>query len=191
MFYRLRDFPKARTRQYPSSNDLGIRSRALKLCSEHFEAVRERFGALDQRRIRRRRRRRRRRGIGILVDQLVGEQQRGEQELARFRQRPEAGERLATLAVDEARGGAEILLLALAARHLVGAACDIEVDQRGHQTAASRISSSSSSTTSRTLARNSSSRPALAGVRDESAFWTRSMARSALSRAAERPPSSI
>ena len=109
---------EARTGQYPSRSDLGVRGLGLKCVGKRFEARGERFGLVGQRRVGRRRAGRR--GIGSLVDQLVGEQQRGEQELARFGQGAEPGQRLAALAVDQPRGGAQILFLALAARDLIG-----------------------------------------------------------------------
>jgi hypothetical protein len=122
--YRLRDFPKARTRQCPSPSDLRIRRFILKLCSERFEAVGERFCAFDKRRIRHSR-------SGCfrsLLDQLVGEEQRCEEELAGFAQRPESREGFAALTVDEARGGAEILLFSLSTGNLINAANYRNVD---------------------------------------------------------------
>ena len=70
MFYRLRDFPKARTRQYPSPPDLRIRRLILKLHGERFQTASKRFGALDESGVRFSRRDR----VGSFLDQLVGEE---------------------------------------------------------------------------------------------------------------------
>src|SRR5206468_9756588 len=94
------------------------------------------------------------------LDQLVGQKQRREKKLARFAQRAEACDGFAALGVDQTRGGTEAILLALPASDRIDAPGDRKVDHGRHQAAASRISPSSSSTTSRTLARNSSSRAA-------------------------------
>src|SRR6185295_6363514 len=181
---------KARTGQYPSSANLGVGSLALKGVGERFEPGSQRLGVARQLRVRSNRRWPLRR-FGTLLDDLVGQQQSGKQELARFGQCAETGERFAALAIDEASGGAQILLLALAASDLVSPAGDRNVDQGGHQAAASRISWSSSATASRTRARSSSSRPSLTGGRSASARSIRSRARSARSRAVESGASSM
>src|SRR6185295_9537473 len=135
-------------RAVPVDPYLGDGRVILKLLGERLEAPGERFGALHQRRVRAGRLGgRRRHDVRAAFHQLVGQEQRGEQELARFAKRAEPGQRFAALAVDEPRRGPQGLLLALAAGDLVGAPGDIEVDHRRHQAAASRISSSSSSTT--------------------------------------------
>src|SRR5947209_17998884 len=136
----------------------------LKGLRKRLEARSERFGAANELWIRFGRGRDRSGGARFLIDELVGEEKPGEQELARFGQGAATGQRFPALAGEQARGGFEILLLAFAAGDLIGSPGDSDVDHRGHQTAACRISSSSSSTTSRTLARSSLS-PAGAGWR--------------------------
>src|SRR4051794_4380340 len=181
---------KARTGQYPSSANLGACALALKGVGERFEAGGERFDAARKFRIGCRGRLRL--GyLGALLDDLVGQQQRREEELARFGQRAEPGERLAALAVDQTPGGTQILFLALSASDLIGAAGDRQVDHRRHQTAASRISWSSSATASRTRARSASSRPLSGCGRSASARSIRSKARSARSTAVESDASSM
>jgi len=135
MFYRLRDFPKARTWQYPSSPHLGIHGLRLKLRREHFELVGERLGSLDERWVGRRRSRGDC-GLGALVDQLVGKKERCEKKLARFRQRSQPSEGFPAFSVNEARCGSKIVLFPIAARDLVAAPSDVEIDEGGHQAAA-------------------------------------------------------
>src|SRR5688500_9349904 len=88
IFNRLRDF-EATYRAVPVSLYLGVLAFALKGVGEGFEAPSERLGALREARVENG-------GFGgALIDQLVGQQQRSEQQLARFRHGAEAGEGLA------------------------------------------------------------------------------------------------
>ncbi len=103
--YRLRDFPKARTGQYPSQTEISSGGGMLKGLRKRFEPRGERFGAADMLGIGFSRSGGRRSRFGLLVDQLVGEQKPGEQELPRFGQGAEARQRLAALGVEQARGG--------------------------------------------------------------------------------------
>ena len=158
-YNRLRDFPKARTGQCPSRSYLrDSRPRAQVPSASDFEALGERFGAADERRI----------GTGgtrraqplpAFVDQLVGEQQRTRTGTAATSDKvpsPASASRL----LPSTRRAAARRLSSSPSRHATWYVRpgDRDVDHRGHQAAASRISSSSSSTTSRTLARSSSSR---------------------------------
>src|SRR4029078_12868560 len=79
-------FSEGSYRAVPVEFYLGIRRRILKLRRKRLEVAGQPLGALDQHGIGAGRfgRRRVRGSIGLALDHLVGEQQRGEQELARF-----------------------------------------------------------------------------------------------------------
>jgi len=124
---------KARTGQYPSRSDLGARALALKSVRKRLEPAGKRFGAAGELGVRFcRGGRGRRRRLGPLLDDLVSQEQRREQKLARFGQSPEPGQRLTALGIDQARGGVEAFLFAIPARHGIDPAGDRQVDQRGH-----------------------------------------------------------
>ena len=131
------------------------------VCGKRFEAERESFGASDgEFRVRPGPARRppgvcrsagrpeaaKRTGIGAIPTACRG---------------PASASRL--LPSTRRAAAAQIFFFAFTARDLIGASGDGEVDHRRHQTAASRISWSSSATASRTLARSSSSRAAAGG----------------------------
>src|SRR5436190_11994001 len=141
-------------RAVPVGTYLGADARFLKGIGERFEPFGEPLRPFDQFVVR---------ALGNLklatVDDLVGKQQRGEQQLARFAQCAEARQRLATLGVDQGAGRAQRLFLAVAAGDLVGAAGDGEFDLR-HQRPASRMMSSSSAKAPATFSRRPLSRSA-------------------------------
>src|SRR5205085_930150 len=85
-------------RAVPVEPYLSVRALALKGLGERFEASRERFGARGERWVRFRGRGGFSR-FGAFFNDLVGEQQCGEQELPGFGQGAEAGQRLARLGV--------------------------------------------------------------------------------------------
>ncbi len=124
----LRDV-QASYRAVPVDPYLGVRRLILKRLGERLEAACQPLGARGK--------------LGVwscrlhgcwgaptiaLLDQLVGEQQPGEQQLASLRQRPKAADRLAALGIDKAGRGPEGLLLAASAGDAVGAPGDDEID---------------------------------------------------------------
>ena len=122
IFNRLRDF-RSSYEAVPVTPYLGVMVALLKGVGERFEAFGDALAADDQRRIER---------FGQFdlapVDDLVGEQQGGEQQLARFGQGAEPGNRLAALAIDQNSGGAKIFFLAIAASDAIGAPGDGQLD---------------------------------------------------------------
>ena len=123
-------FSEGSHRVVPVATNLGICGLALKCLGEQFEAVGERFGALDQRGV----------GRGWIAAAAASRAScrsagRPSSSEANRNWRasdsvpsPDSASRL--LPSTRRRGGAQILLLAVAARDLVGAAGDGQVDQR-------------------------------------------------------------
>jgi hypothetical protein len=108
---------KARTRQNPSPRYLGVDARPLKGFRKGFEPFGKFLGTIDDCRIE----------CGGQIDfapvhDLVGQQQRCKQQLPRFGEGAEAGQRLTALGVDQRARGAKILFLAIAASDSIGAA---------------------------------------------------------------------
>jgi hypothetical protein len=79
--------------------------------SERFEAFSQSLGSIREFGLRVRLYGR----VGMAVDELVGEKEAGEQQLAGLRQSSETGKRFAALGVHQPAGGAKRLLFAVAA----------------------------------------------------------------------------
>src|SRR5512139_1107184 len=115
MSYRLRDVRKSSYRAVPVEKDLSIADALLKSLCERLHPLGEPFERFGDRRV----------GLGIELEcgvtagphllELVGEQQRGEQQLARLPEAAEGAFGFARLAMDDRADRAEMVFLAVAA----------------------------------------------------------------------------
>src|SRR4029453_5354929 len=110
-------------RAVPVAPYLGVRARSLKGVGQRFEPFGQTVRPIDQFLVR---------ALGNLeflpVDDLVSEQQGGEQQLSPFAKRAEAGQCFTAFLVDQRTGSAQRLFLAVAAGDLIGAAGNGELD---------------------------------------------------------------
>jgi len=112
-------------RAVPVAFYLGVYTGSLKGLGQRFEPFGQASGPFDERIVR---------PFWHFklppIDDLVGEQERGEQELTRFAERAEAGQRFAAFGVDQCAGSTQSLFLAVAASDFVWASGDGEFDLR-------------------------------------------------------------
>lgn len=121
---RLRDNAEARTKQYPSADNLGSRRAALKMLRERLDAGGELLDRAGQRKIRIRRKGRAQAGAQIL--HFVSEQQSGKKQLARLVDTADGRAGAQGLFVHEPGEAAELVLLAIAAGHVIAAPAHLD-----------------------------------------------------------------
>src|SRR4051812_17511414 len=112
-------------RAVPVALYLGARVASLKVVGQRLDPRRQSLQRLGDRRVGRRRHRIRDAGAGADLLDVVGDQQRREQQLTGFGEAAERRMRVLGAAIDFGRDRAEMLLLAVAAGDIVAPAGDL------------------------------------------------------------------